>query len=180
MTLAFLVSFGMGGYFAALAPGICWQCTPADNPGAFQPAFIGTHIWQFVHYFSAGSAIPILLVAAIAFALPRHRRRFGGRRVRMPWKAVSRFFLILMMLWALVAWLGHVSLETWLKLTTILYLGYSGSAYLTKRVAARGMEKVLEDDPRPPVFYLREFLTEDERFTTLSYDECTRLGGVCR
>ena len=77
--------------------------------------------------------------------------------MRMPWKAVSRFFLILMMLWALVAWLGHVSLETWLKLTTILYLGYSGSAYLAKRVGARRMEKVLEDDPRPPVSICASF-----------------------
>ena len=84
MTLAFLVSFGMGGYLAALAPGICWQCTPADNPGAFQPAFIGTHIWQFARYFSACSAIPILLVTAIGFTLPSHARRFGGRGVRMP------------------------------------------------------------------------------------------------
>jgi hypothetical protein len=176
MTFAYFVVFGLGFYFDWLSPESCWGCSPAANPQYFLPELLWKHVWRFVLRFSAGTTLGMVAVAGIAVAVPRRARRSGARRVRVPWQAVAYLWLSMIPVTLLATWiwdLGWISAFRW----SVFFSGaYAASSYLAKRVRTKGMKQALQDDPRPPVVYLRAFDKEDKMFASLSYDECQQLG----
>ena len=176
MISVFFASVLLGGYAASMAPGLCWTCTPAQNPETFQAALIWPHIWQFARYFIVGSVLPVLAAAFIAPLVPTRARTSGARRVRMPWKPLSRVFLLLIPLSTLASFIWQLGFSNWFRVTILLLFAYRGCAYMAKRLSTPGLQTALQTDSRLPVFYLREFAGEDKPFTTLSYGDCEKFG----
>lgn len=118
----------------------------------------------------------MVVIAGIVLAVPRRARRSGVRRVRVPWQAVAYVWLSLTPLSLLAVWAWDLGWSSAYNLSVLCFSAYVASSYLAKRMRATGMKQALQDDPRPPVLYLRAFDSEDEMFAALSYDECTQLG----
>jgi hypothetical protein len=176
MLSVFFASILLGGLCASMAPGLCWSCTPAQNPETYQVALIWPHIWQFARYFSVGSVLPVLAAVVIAPLVPTRARTFGARRVRMPWRPLSRLFLVLIPLATLASLIWQLGFSNWFRISVLLLFAYRGCAYMAKRLSAPGLQTALQEDARLPVFYLRAFAGEDKPFTTLSYGECETFG----
>src|SRR6516225_7119369 len=71
----------------------------------------------------------------------------------------------------IAVWVWNLDFSKGYRLLSIWYGLYAGCSYLAKRMRNKGMIQTLQDDPRPPVLYLRPFDREDEIFALLSYDE---------
>lgn len=176
MILAFFCAVGLGFYSDWLSPESCWNCSPAANPEYFKPELLWGHVQRFVLRFSVGITLGMIPIAGIALVVPRRARRFGARHIRMPWQALAYLSLALIPVSLLAAWFWDLGWTSVFRLFIVLYGTYASSAYLAKRLRAKGLKQALQNDPRAPVLYLRAFENEDEMFVSLSYDESQQLG----
>jgi hypothetical protein len=176
MVFAFFVAIGLGFYSDWLSPESCWHCSPAANPEYFQPELLWGHVQRFVLRFSVGITLGMIAIAGIALAVPQRARRSGARHVRMPWQAVAYLWLALIPVSLLTVWVWDLSWSSAFRLFVFCCGAYAASSYFAKRMRTGGIKQALQDDPRPPVLYLRAFDSEDKTFALLSYDESQQLG----
>lgn len=174
--IAFLMAVVLGFYFDRLSSDSCWDCSPSENPEYYQPDLLWEHAKRFGLNFFIGITLGMVAIAGIAWAVPRRARRFGVRRVRVPWKVISYLWLALIPVMLFAVWIWDLGGHLAFRLFVICCGGYASSSYLARRLLSKGIKQSLQDDTRPPVLYLRTFDREDESFIYLSYEECHSLG----
>jgi hypothetical protein len=116
----------------------------------------------------SSSAVALSIVAALATApwyLPElSRRRFGDKRTRAPWRLLT-WVLGLGTAGTLAAW-PFVGIDVLRLLQVLLPATLFAGAY-SRRASQSAVAEELARDVRPPVVYLRSFISEKEVFAVV-------------
>lgn len=141
------------------------------------------------HHHSGSTYIAAFLLGSFVLAnaglyawarwLPRKARVGGIRKVRFPYRfagwlliaaGVGQFVAVgVASGWKLATMSASLKFLVWMALP-----GGAGALYIGQRVHAPSAAKLLDDDSRPPVLYLRAFTLEDRDFVALSAGQAAR------
>jgi hypothetical protein len=130
----------------------------------------------FLIYFVTLTTGILAATVMVAWVLPVRRRRAGMRKVRFPWKTASYISLSCIPAAIVAGQIWHLHATAVYKLCTLFGISSAHCGYLAKRQKSIPMERLREQDPRPPVLYLRAFDVEEDPFTAPRNDECLKLG----
>jgi hypothetical protein len=170
MLLAYLSTIGLAFYLGLGSEGLYSAPSHALGSGRWR------HIWPFIADYSIGVLVGMLTLTLSVLVLPRRKRRAGERRVSFPWQMLAYVCLLLVPTPFIAAAITtKVNWPSAFKFSIALVAGYIGGSDLAKRMRSPGLARVVAEDLRQPVLYLRAFEAEDEVFVLVTSDEAREL-----
>lgn len=174
-TIMYVLSFTAGWIVHVVDPAACMNCSAMSHPEHYQEHLIWPHTIRFLQNYLPTSFAIMAGSAAVAFLMPIRRRRFGARQTKIPWRLLSRLSVVVWGVATVVGYVFDAEASDQFKLGVICWSLYGTFAYYAQRIAAPSMSRVLNEDPRAPVLYLRPFDQEDEVFAAVSTDQLGEL-----
>lgn len=170
-TIMYLLSFIAGWVVHAVDPASCMNCSAMSHPEHYQESLIWPHTVRFLQNYLPTSLALVAGSAAVAYLMPIRRRRFGARQSRIPWRLLSRLSVVVWGVATVASFVYEAEASDQFKLGVICWSLYGTFAYYAQRLDAPSMSRVLSEDARAPVLYLRPFDQEDDVFAAVSTDQ---------
>lgn len=170
--LAFMALAALTLGFACSAPDMCWNCNPARNPEHYRAALMWPRLTHFSVRTAMGGVASWAVMAAIARLMPVAARRGGPRRTLFPWRVVGYACLTGVPLGGILLATGHLHWSQASKVVFAVVTAHAACLRLARREKAPTLTERLEEDPRPPVLYLRPFEYEERTFVMLPTEFC--------